>query len=106
MRNPAAAHANTLGTPKLGAPSSSASGNRSKNATATTAPALKPSTHCIREARRSASRPPVQVVQNPAPDSAKSNIEDSGNQPRQASPNPLISKSCASAVKPAAFDRG
>src|SRR5712675_1701246 len=62
MRNPAAAHANTLGTPKVGAPSSSASGNRSKNATATTAPALKPSTHCIREARRSASRPPVQVL--------------------------------------------
>jgi len=52
-----------------------ASGNRSKNATATTAPALKPSTHCIREARRSASRPPVAGVQNAAPDSAKSNIE-------------------------------
>src|SRR6266436_7003739 len=78
MRNPAAAHANTLGTPKVGAPSSSASGNRSKNATATTAPALKPSTHCIREARRSASRPPVQVVQNAAPDSAKSSIADLG----------------------------
>src|SRR6266404_3678527 len=76
MRNPAAAHANTLGTPKVGAPSSSASGNRSKNATATTAPALKPSTHCKRAARRSASSPPVHVVQNAAPDSASSNIAD------------------------------
>src|SRR5258708_34402957 len=100
MRNPAAAHANTLGTPKVGAPSSSASGNRSKNATATTAPALKPSTHCIREARRSASRPPVQVVQNAAPDSANSNIEYSGNQPRQEAQNPFIPKPRDSAVKP------
>src|SRR5258708_36186755 len=78
MRNPAAAHANTLGTPKVGAPSSSASGNRSKNATATTAPALKPSTHCIRAARRSASKPPMQVVQNAAPDNARSNMTDLG----------------------------
>src|SRR5216683_3000835 len=76
MRNPAAAHANTLATPKEGDPSSNASGNRSKNATATTAPALKPSTHCIRVARRSASKPPVQVVQNAAPDSARSNMTD------------------------------
>src|SRR4030088_1065820 len=76
MRNPAAAHANTLATPKEGEASSNASGNRSKNATATTAPALKPSTQCKREARRSASKPPVQVVQNAAPDSARSNMTD------------------------------
>src|ERR1700674_4087117 len=76
MRNPPAEHANTLATPKEGDPSSSASGNRSKNATATTAPALKPSTHCIRAARRSASKPPMQVVQNAAPDSARSNMTD------------------------------
>src|ERR1700732_220838 len=74
MRNPAAAHENTLATPKEGEASSSASGSRSKNATATTAPALKPSTHCMRAERRSASRPPVQVVQNAAPDSARSSM--------------------------------
>src|ERR1700736_6199236 len=76
MRNPAAALENTLATPKEGDPSSTASGSRSKNATATTAPALKPSTHCIRAARRSASKPPMQVVQNAAADSASSNMAD------------------------------
>src|ERR1700730_6400373 len=76
MRNPAAEHENTLATPKEGEASSNASGNRSKNATATTAPALKPSTQCKREARRSASKPPVQVVQNATPDSARSNMTD------------------------------
>src|ERR1700692_1067283 len=74
MRNPAAAQENTLAAPKEGAPSSTASGNRSKNATATTAPALKPSTHCIRAARRSAIKPPMQVVQNAAPASARSSM--------------------------------
>src|SRR6202011_2701407 len=82
MRNPAAALENTLATPKEGDPSSTASGNRSKNATATTAPALKPSTHCIRAARRSASKPPVQVVQNAAPASARSNMTGLTPMPR------------------------
>src|ERR1700674_5642534 len=74
MRNPAAEHENTLATPKEGEASSNASGNRSKNATATTAPALKPSTQCTRAARRSASKPPAQVVQNAAPDRASSSM--------------------------------
>src|SRR3984957_18985273 len=100
-RNPATVHANTDTGATVAALRSSASGRRSKKATATTAPALNPKIHCSVRATRSAKSPPAKV----APNAARAIPSSMGDPQRESNPvSGVLRGSCQPTSVTHAFD--